>query len=78
MAKPMNATSLRSNLYQTLDRVLETGEPQEIVRGGRSLLLVPAGKKRLNLDALPKRKFYVGSAEDLIATSWESEWKPDL
>lgn len=78
MAKPMTATSLRSNLYQTLDRVLETGEPQEIVRGGRTILLVPAGKKRLRLDDLPKRKAYVGSAEELIATSWEGEWKPNL
>ena len=78
MPKPMTATSLRSNLYNVLDQVLETGEAQEILRGGRVVLLVPAGRKRLRLEALPKRKAYVGSAEELIATTWEGEWKADL
>ncbi len=77
MPKPLNATDLRANLYRVLDEVLETGRPQEVVRGQRTLLIVPAGQKRRRLEDLPRRKGYIGSADDLVSVSWEGEWKPE-
>lgn len=77
MPKPLNATDLRANLYRVLDEVLATGRPQEVVRGRRTLLIVPAGRKRLRLEDLPARKAYVGSPEDLVSVSWAGEWKPE-
>src|SRR5690349_23891883 len=53
MRKTMTATELRKDIYRVLDDVLETGIPQEVSRGSRTLMIVPAGGKRLRLDSLP-------------------------
>lgn len=38
----MTATQLRKDLFRAMDRVLETGEPVQVRRGGRTLLLQEA------------------------------------
>ena len=68
---------LRANLYRILDRVLKTGEPIEIDRAGKRLLLVPKEKKS-KLENLVRRKVIVGDPEDLVHTDWSKEWKGDL
>ena len=79
MSKPLTATQLRADLYRVLDEVLATGKACRVVRDGRVLLIEPetAPKKRLDLAKLRKRRgVFKGSFDDLVRTSWESEWRP--
>jgi hypothetical protein len=73
----MTPTELRNDIYRVLDDVLNTGIPQEILRGDRSLMIVPAGGQRLRLADLPRREALACSPDELIATSWEQEWSPE-
>jgi prevent-host-death family protein len=60
----MTITALRQNLFNVIDRALATGEPVEIERHGKRLLLVPeqgAGK----LARLKKRALITGDAASL-------------
>ena len=68
---------LRANLYRLLDRVLRTGEPIEIDRGGKKLLIVPKEKKT-KLNNLVPRDVIVGDPEDLVHLDWSKEWRGDL
>lgn len=77
MRKPMTATELRKDIYRVLDDVLETGIPQEVMRGSRTLMIVPAGGKRLRLADLPRREAITCTPDELIGTSWEQEWSPE-
>lgn len=70
----MTATELRRNIYQVLDEVLETGQPVEVIRNGRPLLIMPAAPAR-NLSDLPRRNFVNGSFDELVETSWEGSWE---
>ena len=77
MAEPMTATQLRKDIYNALDRVLETGVAQPVVRNGQTLLIVPESGQRLDFARLPKRRIRTCSAEELVNTSWEGEWNPN-
>ncbi|MBV8533518.1 MAG: type II toxin-antitoxin system Phd/YefM family antitoxin [Verrucomicrobia bacterium] len=68
---------LRANLYRLLDRVLRTGEPIEIDRGGKRLLIVPK-EKPPRLKNLARREVIVGDPEDLVHLDWSKEWRGDL
>jgi antitoxin (DNA-binding transcriptional repressor) of toxin-antitoxin stability system len=70
-------SQLRANLYRLLDRVLRTGEPIEIDRAGKKLLIV-AKEKKSKLDNLKSRDVIVGDPEDLVHLDWSKEWKGDL
>ncbi len=72
----MNPSELRANLYQVLDRVLETGIPVEIQRNGRVLRIV-AEPLPSRLDRLiPHPDALVGDPDDIVQLDWSSEWKP--
>ena len=73
----ITATHLRSNIYNILDQVLETGSPQEILRNGRKLLIVPFEPKRHRFEDAPKRQILNCTFDELVTTSWESAWEPD-
>ena len=75
MRKPMTATELRKDIYRVLDEVLETGDPQQVVRGSRTLMIVPAGGRRLRLAELPRREALNCTPDELVETSWE--WSPE-
>ena len=50
-----------------------------VVREGRALLIEPEvrAKSRLDLTKLKKRRgVFKGSFDDLVQSSWESEWRP--
>jgi antitoxin (DNA-binding transcriptional repressor) of toxin-antitoxin stability system len=67
----------QEDILQLLDKVLSTGEPVEIERKGKRLLISPA-KKRRELDCLEKHsEFVVGNPDDLVHIDWSSEWKPE-
>jgi len=71
------ASKLRANIYRMLDEVLETGQPLEIERNGKILVLAPK-EERSFWDRLPRREGYiVGDPDELIHMDWSSEWNPD-
>lgn len=78
MGKSLSPTQLRAHLFQILDEVLDTGQPCEIVRGDRKLLIVPGGPVRRDFQALPRRQTFTCSPEELVATTWEYVPDPDL
>lgn len=74
----VTASQLRADVYNLLDRVIETGEPLEIERNGVVVRLV-APRPRSWLDRLPRREGVVtGDAEDLVDLDWSGLWDPDL
>jgi hypothetical protein len=73
----MTPTELRNDIYRVLDDVLRSGIPQEIVRGSRTLLLVPAEGRRLRLEDLPRREALICSPDELVGTGWDHEWSPE-
>jgi hypothetical protein len=73
----ITASKLRANIYRLLDEILETGQPLEVERNGKTLVIAP--QKELSIwDRLPRRKgFIVGDPDELIHIDWSSEWNPD-
>ncbi len=71
--KKMTVTALRQNLFNVIDHVLATGEPVEIERHGKRLLLVPeqGGSK---LARLKKRSLITG---DVASLPDEKVWERD-
>jgi hypothetical protein len=74
---PISASQLRANVYRLLDEILATGQPLEIKRNGKILLISP--KEELSFwERLPRREgFIVGDPDELIHIDWSSEWNPD-
>jgi hypothetical protein len=73
----VSPSSLRNDLYNLLDRVLEGGEPLWIERKGQLLKIVradPPGK----LDRLVAHECMAGDPEDLVHSDWSGEWSHDL
>jgi len=76
MPDPISVTRLRQDLYRLLDAVLETGQPLEVQRGGRRLLIVPAdGEKRAGPFDGPVRNALACTPDELVATRfpWDGE-----
>jgi prevent-host-death family protein len=76
--KTITPTELRSNIYQILDEVLDTGIPIEINKGGKKLVIKPVEQTN-KLQNLKKRKNVIlGDPNDLINLTWEKEINLDL
>jgi hypothetical protein len=76
-ASSANASKLRANIYRMLDEVLETGQPLEVERKGKTLVITPKEEQSI-WDRLPRREgFIVGDPDELIHIDWSSEWNPD-
>lgn len=74
---PMTATKLRADIYRLLDEILDTGQPLEIERNGK-ILVIAAKEEQSIWERLPRRKgFIVGDPNELIHMDWSSEWNPD-
>lgn len=71
----VSSTKLRENIYRLLDQVLETGQPLEVHRKGRKLLISaqPVGEK---LSKLRKRPTLVVDPEEIVHIDWSEQWKP--
>jgi antitoxin (DNA-binding transcriptional repressor) of toxin-antitoxin stability system len=67
-------TEFRKNLYQLADAVLKSGEPLEISRNGKSLLLSPVKKTSSKLSRLRPHKAIIGNPDDLVDIK-VYEWK---
>ena len=71
---PITASKLRENIYKTLDEVVETGRPVEVIRKGVVLRIVLA-QPRSKLARLKKHPdAFVGDTDDIIGMDWSSEW----
>jgi prevent-host-death family protein len=71
----VTASALRQNIYKILDGVAETGIPQEVIRRGKLLRIVPVEKKS-RLSRVKKRPIIQGDPEDLVSMDWSHLWKP--
>jgi prevent-host-death family protein len=70
----ISVTKLRANLYEIVDRVIETGVPVEIDRKGERIRLERA-KPKSKLQKLAKNpNIIVGDPEDIVHMDWSSEW----
>ena len=78
----VTATKLRSELYQILDRVLETGEPVEVTRAEGTVVIKPLLSERRSRPVKRKPKpnpnLVVGDPDELIHFDWVAHWKPPL
>jgi antitoxin (DNA-binding transcriptional repressor) of toxin-antitoxin stability system len=72
----ITASDLRRDVYKLLDRVLATGEPIEIERGGRTLYVVAdSGPGRLErIEGDPD--LIQGDPDDLVHLDWSDHWDP--
>jgi hypothetical protein len=50
---PTTASKLRANIYRMLDEVLETGQPLEVKRNGKTLVIAPKEERSI-WDRLPR------------------------
>jgi len=71
---PINASSLRKNIYRLLDRVLRTGKPLEIERNGKRLKVVRSVEHGKRLERLVPHDCIKGDPEDLVHMDWSDEW----
>lgn len=71
----VSSTKLRENVYALLDEVLATGNPLEVERKGRKLLIVPQ-KPVSKLVRLAPRPTIKGDPEKLVHLDWSDQWKP--
>lgn len=77
----VTATKLRSELYQILDRVLETGEPVEVARAQGTLVIKPLVSERKKARRKKPRSnpnLVVGDPDELVHFDWLKHWKPRL
>jgi prevent-host-death family protein len=71
----VTASALRQNIYQMLDRVLETGVPLEVTRAKGKVRIVPI-KKPSKLDNLKKHNILNCDPEEIVHMDWSKEWRP--
>lgn len=73
----ITASKLRADVYRLLDEILATGQPLEIERKGKILVISPKEEQSI-WDRLPRREgAIVGDPDELIHMDWSSEWNPD-
>jgi hypothetical protein len=74
-----SATKLRQNLYNILDRILETGIPAEIERKGKRLRIVPENPVS-KLDRLEPHDTINGDPDSILDLRWDTYWQrePEL
>jgi hypothetical protein len=76
----MTATQFRQDLFKTLDRVAQTGEPLEIERNGALLRLqvVEAAGALLDLERFANRRSLLKvPAAALVSSDWSGLWRPE-
>ncbi|MBN2535574.1 MAG: type II toxin-antitoxin system Phd/YefM family antitoxin [Spirochaetales bacterium] len=72
----ITATKLRQNLYNILDKIIETGIPVEIERNGYTLKIIPE-KKISKFERLEKHDVLKGDPESIVSMDWSVEWQKD-
>lgn len=77
MSARVTLSELRGDLYRLADQVLDSGEPLEIARKGRTLRLIaePADDRLERIQ--PIAGLIVGDPESLVGVDWSDEWRPE-
>lgn len=70
----LTASKLRTDIFNILDTIIETGEPVEIERNGVILKIVATSKKFGKLEKLKKRKITDEDSDSFTHIDWSSEW----
>lgn len=70
----INTSKLRANIYNVLDKVIETGVAVEIHRKGRILKIVPV-ESPSKLSNLRKHDVLGVPFEDIVRMDWSDQWK---
>lgn len=76
--KTVTATELRSNIYNLLDEILQTGIPLEINKGGKRLMIIPAEKTDKLKNLISRPNIIKGNPDDLVDVRWQEEVNIDL
>lgn len=67
-------TELRSDLYNVVDHIIETGVPIEVLRKGHKLKIILADGPS-KLERLMRRQNVInGDPESIVHCEWLSEW----
>jgi hypothetical protein len=74
----VSVTRLRSDIYNLLDHVAESGEPLELERKGRRLrIALQESPSKLQRLKSRKEKLWVGDKRDIFKIDWLSEWRKE-
>jgi hypothetical protein len=76
--KTVTPTQLRTNIYNLLDEVLETGLPLEIKKGDKKLRIVPVDKVDKLKNLISRPEAIQGDPDDLVEINWMDEVNLDL
>jgi hypothetical protein len=76
--KTVTPTQLRTNIYNLLDEVLETGLPLEIKKGDKKLRIVPVDKVDKLKNLISRPEAIQGDPDDLVGINWADEVHLDL
>ncbi len=71
----VRSTYLRQHLFVLLDRVLNTGNPIEIERRGKKLLIVNPGKNSKLLNLKERKRNLKEDPNFYTHIDWSLEWK---
>lgn len=73
---PITPSALRADIYRVLDEVLRTGQPVEIQRGDKTLVISPkvVAPRLERLAARPEA--ITGDPGDLADVGWADAWRP--
>lgn len=75
---PVTPSKLRDDLYNALDKVLETGQPLVIRRKGRILKIVPEEKPDIFTRLRKHPTVLKTNPDDIVHMDWSSEWNDTL
>ena len=73
----ITSTQLRSDLYNLLNHILETGQPLEVIKNNQILVIHPKSAVS-KIDRLKKRKAINGNPDSIVENDWSKKWKPSL
>lgn len=76
--KTVTPTQLRTDIYNLLDEVLETGLPLEIKKGDKKLKIVPVDKVDKLKNLISRPEAIQGDPDDLVEINWMDEVNLDL
>ena len=72
----ISVRQLRSDLYRLIDRVIESGEPLEVERNGRVVIIAPSPVEQRLSRLVRRPEVIVGDPEALVELGFVDEWQP--
>lgn len=76
--KTVTPTELRTDIYNLLDEILQTGLPIEIKKGDRRLRIIPVEKMDKFQNLISRSDVIQGDPDSLVLVNWEEEVSLDL